>query len=295
MGCLFILFQISDIFHGVRMKSFVIFKDYGSQKMSQNYDNLIPSVHYFVEKQCAPNWKGICIIDFYDLTYVHKGVATYIINDRPYTLQPGDIIYVPKGSRRQVSTDPGNPMYCYAFNFQLHFLDRQPVDLPFPTVIHIGRNDYLLSLLNQFNFIWLEKNEDYILKSRAIFMLIIHYLISVIHENQTVFSADKRTEKVKAYILNNYQNKIDCNQLAELVNVNPVYLGSLFKKATGTTIKEYITRIRIHKACDLLSSGDYSISETASHCGFDDIFYFSKVFKKVIGIAPSKFSTNVLK
>ncbi len=71
------------------------------------------------------------------------------------------------------------------------------------------------------------------------------------------------------------------------------YLRKLFKKEIGATPLEYMTRLRMKRACVLLTmqdSEDYSITEIAQLCGFDDTLYFSRVFKKTFGISPSKFA-----
>jgi YesN/AraC family two-component response regulator len=77
--------------------------------------------------------------------------------------------------------------------------------------------------------------------------------------------------------------------VAEILNLNPVYTGSYFKKRTGYSIKQYINHVRINQAKNLLASGDYTVTEVAQMCGYHDIFYFSKVFKQIEGVSPSYF------
>jgi len=70
------------------------------------------------------------------------------------------------------------------------------------------------------------------------------------------------------------------------------YLRKLFKKEMGMTPLEYMTKLRMKKAESLLSamSKDYSVTEIAQLCGYEDALYFSRVFKKHFGCAPSAFS-----
>jgi len=145
----------------------------------------------------------------------------------------------------------------------------------------------LNSLYEKLNLTWLEKGPGYQMKSRAIFMLILHKLIC--HTNCIMDTAnnDPRITKVKEYILSNYHRKIETEELAELTGLHPVYLGALFKKVMNCTVKQYINRIRINTAENLLSTGGYTVSEAAVRCGFDDVFYFSKLFKKDRGYPSS--------
>lgn len=76
---------------------------------------------------------------------------------------------------------------------------------------------------------------------------------------------------------------------AELMNVNPNYLSSLFKKETGRTLTEYVNRKRIDKALFLLNSTDLQISSVAQFCGIPDANYFTKLFKKMIHITPKEY------
>ena len=66
--------------------------------------------------------------------------------------------------------------------------------------------------------------------------------------------------------------------------------SSLFKEKTGYTPLQYLTEKRMENAKHLLSSSDlhYSISEIAELCGFEDIYYFSRVFKKNVGLSPTQ-------
>jgi len=97
----------------------------------------------------------------------------------------------------------------------------------------------------------------------------------------------RRISIVKEYILDNYNKDIQVQELAALLNLNPVYFGSYFKKKTGYTVRQYINKVRIEAAKKLLFSGRYSVGEVAYKCGFKDMFYFSRVFKQIEGVPPS--------
>lgn len=68
------------------------------------------------------------------------------------------------------------------------------------------------------------------------------------------------------------------------------HFSKLFKQVTGVGLNEYINITRITAAQNLLSKSNYSITEVASACGFNDSNYFAAVFKKIKGITPKKYS-----
>ncbi|MCC3371981.1 response regulator [Cohnella sp. REN36] len=96
------------------------------------------------------------------------------------------------------------------------------------------------------------------------------------------------TQMVK-YIDQNYQSKLYLKDLSVKFFINQVYCCQLFKKNLGKTFSEYITDLRIKKACGLLKNTELSIEEIAAKVGYVDYYYFNKVFKKQCGITPSRF------
>jgi YesN/AraC family two-component response regulator len=80
--------------------------------------------------------------------------------------------------------------------------------------------------------------------------------------------------------------------MAELVGLETSYLGVLFKRETGDTLNQYLMKTRIRNAENILRSSQYGkieVSKVAVQCGYEDIYYFSKQFKDIMGIPPSKY------
>jgi AraC-like DNA-binding protein len=255
-----------------------------------NCTDIIPDIEYFVNRKSTPGWSIVkSTIDFHDLTYVYGGRAVYTINGEEYKLQQGDLIYIPDGNIREAYTYPEDPIQSFAANFHIHNLGGSRVKslLPFDRVLKIGISGDIISLYSELDHVWVEKSYNYEMRARAIFMLILDKLFNRVASGLPMQREDERLASVKQYILHNYMNKIELNQLATIAGLNPVYLGAYFKKANGCSIKQYITRIRINNAENLLSTGGYTVSEAAMKSGFDDLFYFSKVFRNSKGYAPS--------
>lgn len=88
------------------------------------------------------------------------------------------------------------------------------------------------------------------------------------------------------YIRKNFREKITVHDIGEKVHLSDSYLSHLFSDTFGRTITEYITFVRIEYSKTLLAKPGLSISEIALDCGFEDVSYFSRVFKKSEGITP---------
>lgn len=92
-----------------------------------------------------------------------------------------------------------------------------------------------------------------------------------------------------SYIEENYPCYIKMEDVAKKVNLTPSYFSTLFKKEAGKNFSEYVTEVRMEKACDFLKNSDMNISEVAHAVGFSDLQHFSKSFKKAIGVKPTEF------
>jgi AraC-like DNA-binding protein len=258
-----------------------------------NYDEVIPRIGYLICRHCTANW-GLNDIstDFIDLTYIFRGKATYIIDNIIYDVREGDLLCIPKGSMRYAVSDKQNLMSCYAVNIQLYNQDGQVTSLPFPILSRIGISEDLLSLYQELTIDWLEKIAGYRMKTQGTFLTILHHYLSLLYYKNSFETIDLRIRRAIHFIAGNFSSHIEVIDLADMVGLNPVYFGSLFRKSTGFSVKTYINRIRINNAENLLSSGEFSVQDVAYKCGFEDIFYFSKVFKSIKGYSPSKTILN---
>ena len=80
--------------------------------------------------------------------------------------------------------------------------------------------------------------------------------------------------------------KIDINELAKMCYTSPSTFRRKFKKATGMSPIEYKNKLKIIKASELLKTGEYSVKEAAKEVNIEDIYYFSKMFKKHMNTTP---------
>lgn len=100
-------------------------------------------------------------------------------------------------------------------------------------------------------------------------------------------------QKVIARIDSDLSSDLSLVSLAQQQNISPGYLSTVFKKETGKTITEYIISERIHLAMHLLQTTRLQIQTVALHCGIVDVQYFSKIFKKHVGMTPKEYRKSV--
>ena len=89
-----------------------------------------------------------------------------------------------------------------------------------------------------------------------------------------------------------YQEKLTLAMAAEATGISQGYLSSIFKKQTGSNFTDYVAWIKIEKAKDLIQEHQYMMYEISDMLGFENPYYFSKVFKKVTGITPKEYENS---
>lgn len=118
-------------------------------------------------------------------------------------------------------------------------------------------------------------------------------LLSLLKTAEKKYTPSAKENKISPainYIAENYNKRICNEDLAAITGVSTVYFRKIFKEAMGVSPINYIQSVKMKKAADMLKS-DYScISDIAASLGYNDIYEFSKSFKKHSGIAPSQYA-----
>ncbi|GAA0856267.1 AraC family transcriptional regulator [Clostridium nitritogenes] len=127
----------------------------------------------------------------------------------------------------------------------------------------------------------------------------LYYLIGAILENKLYMKNDNHTKKTKERFLqfknvitlieNEYQNPLTLEDLSRASGMSPKYFCRFFNEMSNKTPIEYLNYYRIEIACEKLLATELSITEIALNCGFNDVSYFIKTFKKYKGLTPKKY------
>lgn len=165
-------------------------------------------------------------------------------------------------------------------------------------LIRLEREGYhdLYSLMDQLFQIAFKEEADWYeyskLRLLEIIILLKRYGL-FIYENGQISQTDQkqilRYKEVVDYIESHYQSPISLKELSEVISCNEQYFCRFFKKISGITPIQYLIHYRIEQASIMLKEGDRSISEIALDCGFENISYFIKKFKEIMGMTPKEF------
>lgn len=99
--------------------------------------------------------------------------------------------------------------------------------------------------------------------------------------------------KAKEFIHENQAEDLSLGQVAKAVNTSTFYFCKMFKKVTGINFTDYLSRVRIEKAKNLLLNPNLRVSEIAFEVGFQSLTHFNRVFKKIVGHSPTEYRSQL--
>ena len=116
----------------------------------------------------------------------------------------------------------------------------------------------------------------------------LKFILYPVDVNETAASCKESVEKIIIEVKSSYSSNFSLQSMAEKHFVNRSHLARVFKQVTGKTFNEYVTDVKIKRACELISEG-HNITQASYLVGFEDTRYFSQVFKKNMGMPPSSY------
>ncbi|WP_314586004.1 response regulator [Paenibacillus terrigena] len=114
-------------------------------------------------------------------------------------------------------------------------------------------------------------------------------------EYETIETTNETFLSILHDVHENFRSPITIQSLTQKYYINPNYLSQLFKKEVGETFTSYMTRLRITSACGLLENTNLRITEIAEKVGYQDYFYFTRMFKKITGHTPTQFREQMVR
>lgn len=196
---------------------------------------------------------------------------------------PGSIRYMPKGDvmGEYVVHNKVSPILCFDIYFDGDFYFDYPLGL--------YDNKMLEDKFFKLYSVWSKKKLGYYEKSMSIFYEICFCLQN--KKNEYLDKTKKEYMKLAyEYIVKNYKSTdFNYKELCETCGLKYTYFSELFRKSYGMSPVEFVTNMKIDYAKELLARDRYSITEISQFCGFNDVYYFSKVFKKKTGFSPKKY------
>ncbi len=217
---------------------------------------------------------------------IRKGRATYSFDSGSFEVEEGDLVFLPKGAH--YSFVPKEKGLVHALvNFDIFNLDgslRHISDTPLLLIKKAGKGYKII--FDEINKCFMHRSFSNELRSSALVMELIANILDELNIHNMGFVGFERIIPAVTFIEQNCNVDMSTAELADMCDMSESQLRRLFKEYSGSSPVEYRNRLRIEKAYQLLSNHFCNVTEAAEKVGFSNIYYFSRLFKSIMGVAP---------
>lgn len=239
----------------------------------------------------------------YEIMRIISGSFHLTLDNETFTYRTGDVIFISGGVLH--GGEPDDCVYeCIVFDLDMLMKDNHACANTIQNIMngtikvhtHISEKcDKILPVTEKLCNVLSEKKTGYEFMTQGyLYMLLGTIIEEKLYERSVLDSITTgRLNSIKdvlGYISDNYSDNISLEKLARIAGMNPRYFCRYFRSMTGRTPIDYLNYYRVECACEMLSTKNISIKETAISCGFSDESYFVKTFRKYKNTTPKQFT-----
>jgi len=209
-------------------------------------------------------------------------------------VRAGELLVLRPGTPHAYAADPKDPWTIHWFHVTGSYVSDflQELDVgEMASVVYLGQDPALVALFQEVLSV-VEQGYSSTQLLQASHSL--GHLLSLFVAKRREFwryepDAVQAVAATMEFMKNHLHQALNVRTLAAQANLSPSHYSALFKRQTGYAPIDYFTRLRMHRACQLLESSQHSIKAIAAMFGYEDPMYFSRVFKQVNEISPSEY------
>lgn len=242
---------------------------------------------FFGCEECMPgHCYGPAVREYYLIHYILSGRGMLQCGGQTYSVEPGQCFLICPGDITFYNADDNDPWHYVWVAFQGalagRMLNMAGLDVHNP----VFQTECLPSVFGEIHQAilhntYVQAKADYYILSR-----LYAILDSLPRVEPKTDASNRYVERAKNYIASLYCNNISIERLAASCGLDRRYLCRLFKEKTGRTLQQYLIDMRLERANVLLQESGLSVSDISRSVGYQDVYNFSKMFKKKYGKSP---------
>jgi AraC family transcriptional regulator of arabinose operon len=228
----------------------------------------------------------------YILIYCTAGTGDVSIKGSSYSLKADSYLILPPNITHKYRSSTTEPWSIYWMHFNggmaTEINDRSLVD----SEATVHRVKYDVDRIHVFDELLAVAKHSYNKREMEIINFhALHFVTSLVYHRETdpdTCSLDTISNSI-AFMKDNITLKCSLKELAKQQNISVTHYSKMFKKKTGTSPLSYFNGLKVQRSCQEMYFTDKSIKTICAELGFDDQYYFSRLFSKVTGVSPSKY------
>ncbi|WP_207534423.1 AraC family transcriptional regulator [Desertivirga arenae] len=235
------------------------------------------------------------------LIYCVKGKGHYIIGDRRFEVAANQFILLPASTRyMRYWADKEDPWTIYWVHYtgpdiegMNNSLDldilRGPMSIPLNLkAIEIWQSIYQCLEMGY-------SKDNLCNSSFCLYHLIASFIFPDKHSSTPYENEKDFVKNTILYMKENLGKKLNVEEMAKLNNFSNSHFSNLFRKRTGMPPMDYFIHLKMQRACQLLYKNEFKIKDLAMQLGYEDPYYFSRIFRKCMGSSPEKYRLQTRK
>lgn len=258
--------------------------------------------------------------NFYEINIIYKGFGYHYIKGQCYEAKEGSVFIIPPDIIHGYYTEDEDsfvilhilihPLFMERYKKELNSMRGFSILFEIEPKLREKRNNEFFLTLSSKQIVDIQFLIDKLINSKSEFsetekvdrigtlLSIISYLTDcLVKKNQMIMDNAIKANvldstfiiKTMDYINSNYYEKITIDKLALMANMSRASYIRHFEALNGKTLNQYLTKVRVKAACELLENTTFTITEISNRCGFFDSSHFSKIFKKIKGVLPLQY------
>lgn len=254
-------------------------------------------------------WHNGRSIKFYLLVHLTSGNMKIQTPDEKYELLPGETLIIPPNTHYVPLESDGCTYYFVHFSADEACYQKKTLTVSLGAILPSGSYHYVYddengSVIEVAPLIKSDRNEQIEQIFSSISRLEPHFnathkllidnylrelLILLSSELSKYKNMNRNLHRIMEYIKTSYDEDISLSALATRFELSETYIARLFKREFNLRPSDYVNRVRIEVAKDLLIHTERPISKIADNVGYSSLYYFSRVFKSIVGISPKEY------
>jgi len=235
-------------------------------------------------------------LDHHDnlLIYCTAGYGTVDLGSQTLIVAPGDALLLPRGSHHSYQANADNPWTIYWVHFEGSLAEKFIVTVrgskQFLPVLSIGHHARLIA---DFETLIETRKTGYNRRSFVHAANVLRQMLSYLSAVAPVVQAKQQhnmdLDGIHALMEEKLHGQLDLATLASHANLSKYHFSNKYKALTGHSPIQHFLHLKMERACYLLDISGISIKDVSRTLGYEDSYYFSRLFKKIIGVAPKQY------